>query len=1000
MAAPIASRLRPEPSDVAEYAHEESPSIDRHPLSNHTQQPPHTAILIPTTPEPLHPHSVNPLTVTPPNPTYHQQANSTPALARPIPHPSFLATSASQPCPVEWKMRPQKAAPASPSTAPFDPLTMSERVHNIDMGRQKHNRRVLTVCAVTTLFTLLLFAAFAAGVYYLAEGRDPRLGNGAVATGMLLDGIVTTDKLSGGAVTNWTLSATLYATLLTLNRSYTASLEWMPTAGAGLWRSQWNPAVLNVNVNGSALAIVNNSVTIPATAVRSQHIAASAVTAATIAPAAVTSAAFQRSAVAIAALASNVTAQLNRINATATAALADVVAAGQAVTVLSSVVTVAVDGVFVEVDAASNQVTVAARSLNSSVFGVGAINSSSLGASVAAVIPTAGAGLHQPSTSSGALSIDVDNSSLVITDGALTIGHISASGLSLGCVDTEQLSLRVSTFISSLSGTAAKTYRTSVELSAMQELLQEEMLSVLGLQQSEFEQLALLSSPQLLAAMAHINETAFAAVGQLNLSAFALSAQLLTEAGQLEERLDAAVSTVEAALPMAGYGLVDADSALNVAVDGLYTGVVNGSLTVLPGSIDTAALEDGAVSSSKLAAGSVVATSLAADSVSVDKLASDLSSVLGMLTAVDGSTLSIGYPDSSTTISRPAGGDLLLQAALASDISLLGSSAAVNTLTLSSNGSTSINAAALNVAASGISLSATIIQSSAGQLALSTPTSSIAMNNSSIHATASTSTIDTTALLLSASANTTIAAARVAITSTVQTTPSKMVLSPLNSSGTISIDFNSLTASSTRLTGSTTSSALRFRFTGCSAATAGRSLTLLNQLPSAPSLVVAAASCSRLNDLVVPYPGMVTVACAGTQWDCTHSERPQGGLALPSSIQTIASNTDNGTVSTTTSIGVVQLSFTPLNNNSPFLYFTVSSPLLLQRPSAALILTALSSGTTNEDYGTPGRETPVWICGGQLVNATAGSVRVTMINVGDPLYTLELQTVAFVYSII
>ena len=1001
MTTAVASPLHAEPSDVAEYAHEESPSINRHPLAPTIHnRPTHTALLVPTTPEPLYvPH-----TATPPNPTYHHNQTTTPAPAKPIPHPLFLATPTTthQPCPVEWKPRPQRAAPMTPSTTPFDPLTMSERVHNIDMGRQKHNRRVLTVCATTTLLTLLLLVAFAAAVYYLAEGRDPRLGSGAVGSSMLVDGSVVESKLGGGAVTNVSLSAMLYATLVTLNRSYTSSLEGMPTAGAGLWRSQWNPAVLNVNVNGSALAIVNDSVTIPAGAVHTQFIGSSAVTSAAIAPAAVTSAALQPSSVTINTLAANVTTQLKQINATSTAAAADIVTAGQVIHVQSSVVSVMADAVYIEVDADSNQLTVAAGSLDATVFAVGGLNGSSLGVDVMAVIPTAGAGLYQQSATSGALSVDIDNSSFVTINGVLTIGLISASELSVGCIDFEHLSSPLNTFLSTLSESSSSAYRTSVELSMTQELLQEEMLTVLGLPQSEYGQLGLLSSSQLLDAMAHINQTAFAAVGQLNLSAFTLSTRLMSEGDQLEEKLDAAMSQVEAALPVAGYGLEDMDTTLNVLVDGLYLGVVNGSATLLAGSIDTAALADGAVTGSKLAAGSVTAAIMAADSVSVDKLTSDLSSVLGMLTAVDDRTLSIGYGNSSTTITRPAGGDLLLQAAAGGNVRLLSSSAAVNTLTVSSNGSTSISATAVDVEANNISLSATAIQASAGAITLSTVSTSIAAANSSILAVTNVTAITAASLSLVASANTTITAAHVVVSATVRAVPSIVMLAPLsnNVNQYTSVNFAALATSFIRLTGSVSSATLNVSFHGCSTATAGRSFTLVNQLTTATTLVLPAASCSRYNDLYLPYPVPVTVTCAGTQYDCTQGERPQGGLALPYSTLTILSNIDNGTVTTTTPIGVVQLSFTPLNNNSPFLYFTLTSPLLLSRPAAALLLTAQSSGTTNEDYGTPGRETPVWICAGQVVDATSGSVAVTMINVGDPLYTLEVQTVAFVYSII
>ena len=997
MATSVPSPLHSEPSDVAEYAHEESPSINRHaPAASTHQPPPHTAILIPSTPEPLDAHASAQQIVTPPNPTYHLTAGI-PAPAKPIPHPSFLATPIRQPCPVEWKPRSQKAAPRTPSTSTFDPLTMSQRVHNVDMGQQQHYRRVLTVCAATILLTLLLIVAFAAAVYYLAEGRDPRLSDGAVLSGMLVNGSVTTDKLAAGAVTNGTLSAMLYAALLTLNKSYTSSLEWMPTAGAGLWRSQWNPAVLNVNVNGSALAIVNNSVTISAGAVHSQHIANSSVTAAAIAPAAVSSAALQPSSVTINSLAANVTGLLKQINATAAAALADVVTAGRAVIVKSSVVSVAVDGTYVKVDGASNLVTVAAGSLDSTVFAVGGIDASLLGADVTAAIPTAGAGLYQPSATSGALSVDVDNSSLVIADGALTIGDISAAQLSVGCIDFQHLSSPFSAFVSSLSESASKAYRVSVELSITQELVQDEMVSVLGLQQSEYEQLGLLSSAQLLAAIAHINDTAFAAVGQLNLSAFTLSTRLQTEGDELQVTLDAAVLQVEAALPMAGYGLVEEDGTLSVAVDSVYVGVVNGSVTVLAGSIDTAALADGAVTGSKLATGSVTASALAADSVRVDKLTTDLSSVLSILTAVDDSTLAIGDTTSSTTLTRPAGGDLLVQAAVGGDVSLLASS--VNIVTLNNDDSASITTAGLNVAAQDVSLSAATVRSSSAELSLSAASSSILLANSSTYTTTGTSGLTAASVSLLASTSATISAAR--ITSTVRAVPSVVVLTPLSLPiQHISIGFTSLVTSFVRLTGAVSSPTLNVTLVGCSAATAGLSLTVVNQLTTETALVVPAASCSRSNDLILPYPATVAVTCAGTQWDCTQTERPQGGLALPSSTQTILSNTDTGVVSTTTPVGVVQLSFTPVNNNSPFLYFTVTSPLLVNRPSAALLLTALSSGTTNEDYGTTGRETPVWICGGQVVDTTSGSVQVTMINVGDPLYTLEVQTVAFVYSII
>ena len=980
---------RPEPSDVAEYAHEESPSIDRHPAPSHlnTAQPPHAAIAIPSTP------------ASPPDPTYHHHS-ADPAPARPIPHPSFLLATPPrpQPCPVDWQPRKPKAAPASPSTGAFDPLSMSQRVHNADMGEQQHKRLVLGGCGAVTLYTLLLCIAFAAAVYYLAEGRHPQLGDGAVLTGMLADGSVSASKLSVGAVTNATLSAALYTRLQTLNRSYSASLQGMPTAGAGLWRSQWNPAVLNVRVNGSALSIVDNSLTIAASAINATYIARSAVTSAAIARAAVTAAALQTASVSIASLAPSVTTELAEFNATAAAALADTATAGHAINVRSSVVSVAADGVYLVVGGASKQLTVAAASLDAAVFAVGGIDSASLGADVLAVIPTAGAGLYQPSATSGALSVDVDNSTLVVDGGVLAIGQLSASDLSPGCVDSAHLSAGLNSFLLSVGRSASSAYRQSQTLSLVQSLLQQEMLAVLGLQQPEYERLALLSSPQLLAAMERINDTAFASLGQLNLSAFALSTRLQAEANQLEATLDAAVSQVKAAVPVAGFGLTDVDATLSVAVDGVYLDVANGSVTLAADSIDAAALADGAVTGAKLTAGSVDGAALAAGSVGVDKLSTALSAVLGLFDALGGSTLSLGYANSSTTVTRPDGGDLLLQAADGAGINLLGSPAATNTLSLGSDGAASIVAQAVRVAAGDISLSASAIQSSADELALSTASSSIVLANGSIHATTGASTISSAAVSLLASTNTAITAARVAIAATVRAVPSTLALS--GATHTTTIDFANLSASAIRLTGAVSSATLVVNVTGCSAATAGRSVTLLNQLSTPTTLVLPAASCSRYNDLLLPYPASVAVTCAGGQWECVQTERPQGGLALPSSTLTIANNIDNGTVNSTTPVGVVQLSFTPVNNNSPFLRFILASPLLLARPAAALVLTALSSGTTNEDYGTPGRETPVWIVAGQAVNAAAGSVSVTLINVGDPLHTLQTQTVAFVYSII
>ena len=72
--------------------------------------------------------------------------------------------------------------------------------------------------------------------------------------------------------------------------------------------------------------------------------------------------------------------------------------------------------------------------------------------------------------------------------------------------------------------------------------------------------------------------------------------------------------------------------------------------------------------------------------------------------------------------------------------------------------------------------------------------------------------------------------------------------------------------------------ALLLSITGCSDTTAGTGVTVYNQLTTAATIVVTAASCSRTTDLALMPRGRVTVTCAGmyqsvASLDCQQTEQ-------------------------------------------------------------------------------------------------------------------------------
>jgi len=164
---------------------------------------------------------------------------------------------------------------------------------------------------------------------------------------------------------------------------------------------------------------------------------------------------------------------------------------------------------------------------------------------------------------------------------------------------------------------------------------------------------------------------------------------------------------------------------------------------------------------------------------------------------------------------------------------------------------------------------------------------------------------------------------------------------------------------------------------------------------------VPASACSRAAPVLLPSLASITATCAGTvssapQYDCV----PSASSPVPTSTQAISYNIVDGVAVATTTIGLVTLHFIPVNNNNPVMTFVLSSPLFTVSGggSSGVLLSAVNSGFTDTAYSSE-LQTPVWICGGQMLDAIDGSVTVTMVNVGDALYPSQIQTVQFLYQI-
>ena len=977
-----------------------SPSAARYPVDP-SEDP------LETVPHPLFYRPTHPL------PNYIDSRESSPAKPAILESPSSPAPN---PCPVDFHARPtaerfssspsskagdvEKGMTVAMATAPS--LRVSELIHHVDAQQKDQQRWLRCSCLALTALIALVVIAFVGGVYYLAH-IHPSLGTATVQNAMIANGAVTGDKLAAQAVTNAALSPPVASLLSTLNDSYVASLPLLPMAGVGLSQAP-GTRVFAVNTDSVTLVIANDQLTIAKAGIQTAQLAPASITSAALSAGAVTAVGIAPGAVTVAQLGADVVSGIDAMNATASAAYAALPSAGVGIQIVNSQVDLVLDPTYLSVTS-GGQLTITAGSLGASLFTPSSISAVSMDASVLATVPQAGAGLVSVYTpfNSTVMSLYTDNSSLVLSpSGGLSLGLVSSRQIAPGAVTGAQLSSAVLSELAALNATASQALQASIELTLTESFLQQQLLTALGLQDSDVLHLANLSSSQLLGAIDHINSTAFTALSSVNFSTYQLSSVLSADVSQLQQELSSTYANLSAQLPIAGAGIAmmkDARPRFNLLTDGRYFEASASGLAMVAGSVDARALGSGAISAEQIAVGAVTTAAIANGSVALSHLAPNASSVLSLMSAAN-NTLSVGVQGQDVSITRPAGGDLILTPGSAVGNVLLRNADGNSTITLGADGSVNAVGASMVLSSNGtVEVTAQSLVLSGANVTVSSAAASVNASAGNLKVTGQQTLISSGSSLTVQSASAAITSPHVSVGSPVQFVPQTVTLGSAATS--YSVDFSTLTTSVIRLAGN--ASALTLSMPGCSEAFAGRAVSIYNQLDSQAAITVPAQYCSRTTDLPLLPSARLTVACAGTYagspaYDCQQSELPTGGLLLDTSVQVISNNVVNGQAASPSSVGVLELSFSPVNNLNPIVSFVLQSALFTEGATAVL-LTAISSGFTNEVYASD-KMTPVWVVGGQLLDPVGGAVRVTMVNVGDPLYAGQQQLMAFLYQIV
>ena len=1026
------SHAEPDISDVVERAHEEdltdSPdppppllTLGPPPLALSPQSPnvPYIFITMPSTPPQLTSYgsdlsstrtstplpSSRPLTTVPHPHFARPPAFSSVPTDSPLPAPLPPVSSPSPLYPVAFHHRPEPLIPSPISTA-SPSLSESQLILGIASKQKRQQRRLYSSCVALTLLSLLTIIAFVGAVYYLDHGVHPTLGTGVVQSGMIEDGAVTGPKLAAAAVSTDALDPHVTSLLLNFNATYRQSLSMLPVPGVGLVDSP-GTRTFNVNPDSSSLVVTTTGLSVAPGGIQSIHLAPAAVTSTQVSTHAVTSDKLAVNAVTTSQLGADVKAALGAINATATAAFSVLPYAGIGMTVVGNEINLLLDGGYLSLSNAA-QLTVTPHSLNASMFAPSSISASSLAPTVRSLIPQAGAGLtssYSPFNST-LFTVATEDSSIHMTAGALSLGVLTSQHLAVGAVTIGELGSDVWGELDGLNETSSQALQWSIELAVSQSFIQQQLLSALGLDESDEVALASMSSTQLLNAIQRINATTFSALTAVNTSTYQLKSLLAFDVQQLQQDITSTYQDLSSQLPVAGQGLslTTSPSQLKVNADSRYFTFTGETLGLLPGSIDASVLAPGAVTGLNIADEAVTTTAFADGAVHLSHFASNLSQVLRVMSAsntTNTSILILGKRGSPITITRPAGGDLSIAAGADSSLTVVASTGN-NAIQLTELGGVDVLATHLALASTSggsVRLIGQTVAVSAVNVSLTVSSTAASLNLTTVNATLAgiTTTLSAeTVLLQGASIN--LTAPHVTIASPVHYVPITVNLS--SNTTQYQIDMSSLNSTVVRLSGG--GPPLLLTFTGCSDLYAGSSVSVYNDLTTAPFITVPSSSCSRSASVSVSPLSRLTVTCAGLYqsspfYDCQQSEQPSGGLPLPSSIQVISSVV-NGVALTSTAVGVVELSFIPYNNVNPVMSFSLSSSLF-KEGSTALLLTAISSGETNTVYASD-RMTPVWVVGGQVLDPVGGVVTVTMVNVGDPLFAGASQLLQFLYQIV
>ena len=1033
-------------SEVTEHAHEEElddsppapttptqPAAASHPFpfiaaaplpppSSSSFPPPHTAFAVTSTPPPApppRPFTYGGLSATPT--TARQQTPSGAHAHEPVPHPRFfpfgtfplpspINRSTPSPCPVQFTpVREREAQQASERRQQL----LDEKLHHAELRQTGQRRSLGCLTALLVLLLMLAVVAFIAGALYLADGSDSTVGSGGVDSSDIAAAAVTAPKLACQAVDSGALDASLLSTLLALNLTYEEALAQVPTAGRGLSPSPVNPHVLNVNVDGSALVITAGSLTVATAAITAARIAPAAVTAQQLQNGSVTAAALSDAAVDFDELGDDVLQLLNSTNTIAAAALAARPQSGAGVNVTDSVISLQLDSALFHVTA-NGTLTIADASISGSLFAPAGVNASSMAPAVFALFPTAGAGLVfvSSSNSSSAFAAVTDNSSVVISSAsALTVGLVSAINLAPASVLPSHLSPALNELLDAVAARAQQAQSLSQQVTQLDAAMQSQLLSALGLEDQSIASLARLTAGQLQSTIAAVNATAHAVLQQVDSAKDDWAADLTAQAAEVMAEANSSLSTLPAHFPTAGAGLTlvhgssGTASSYSLLTDGQYLGVVDGSLTVTPASIDSSRLAAGCVTNSRLAADAVSASALADSSVGLQHLSPPLSEVLSLLAVDAADVLTVGSAaNDSDVLITTAGGDLLLRGG-GGGVRLASAGAAMVEL----SGSGGMTASAANI---GISALTATLDIQGESLAASGQQVSLSSGSSALSLSAAGASLSSTVTSLTAASTLTLQSSSSTVFQSSQLTlsPASLQLTTLDlnvdnfSQLLYTLDLAQLAAASLRLVGMPAVAPDSFfpvNLSGCDATTAGVTVTVSNALAGNVSVLLPPASCSRDAVLLLPPLAAVTITCLGLvnaqpQLDCSSV-----GAPLPTSAQTISEDTASGEAETVTSVGTVLLNFTPSAQTDPVtVSFVISSAQFTANGggSAGVLLSAINSGSTDSRYSSS-LQTPVWLCGSQVLNAAAGALTVTMVNVGDPLYPAIAQQLQFLYAI-